>query len=68
VDPLDNMGAAPLHWAAENGWDDVVRLLVAKGADVNRRDNDGYSALRLAKEDGTNDSTVALLRELGAKD
>jgi hypothetical protein len=32
-------GGTPLHWAAWNGFVDVVRLLLAAGAPVNQRDS-----------------------------
>ncbi|KAL2129467.1 hypothetical protein VTI74DRAFT_7769 [Chaetomium olivicolor] len=41
----DGYGRTPLHWAAEAGSVDVVRLLVGAGADVNAAANDGRTPL-----------------------
>jgi len=30
-------GRAPLHWAAEEGHEDTVRLLIENGADIDNR-------------------------------
>ena len=38
-------GWTPLHYAAYGGQKDVAKLLIAKGADVDSRDNDGSTAL-----------------------
>jgi ankyrin repeat protein len=35
--------ATALMWAAHNGHDDVAKILVNKGADVNAKDNAGYT-------------------------
>ena len=68
-DPLDEVGAAPLHWAAHSGRPEVIRLLVARGADVNRRAmKRGLTPIEEARGGDNPDATVALLRELGAKD
>lgn len=38
-----------LHWAAELGKTEVMKLLLEKGkADVNLKDNEGYTALQWA--------------------
>ena len=68
-DPLDEVGAAPLHWAAFRGRLEVIRLLVARGADVNRRAmKRGLTPIEEARDGRNPDATVALMRELGAKD
>lgn len=41
-------GWSPLMYAAWNGHEAVVRLLVERGADVNRECGDGFTAITLA--------------------
>ncbi|MEP7121252.1 MAG: ankyrin repeat domain-containing protein [Byssovorax sp.] len=57
---------SPLMVAAAKGHDDIVRQLLARGVDVNARDEDGIGALQRATE-GRHPSTAAILREHGAK-
>ena len=52
---------AALMWAAGFGQDEVVTLLLARGADRDLRDNRGKSAAAIAEEEGRQ-STAALLR------
>lgn len=48
INTLDLYGSTPLHRAVEMGWKDVVELLIAKGADVNAKDSQGYTPLYYA--------------------
>jgi len=48
----DELGNTPLHLAAYNGFLDVVRLLLERGADVDARDNKGRAPLDIAREMG----------------
>ncbi|MCA8958041.1 MAG: ankyrin repeat domain-containing protein, partial [Planctomycetes bacterium] len=67
---LLDAGAAPdveaLAWAAGRGREDVVRLLVQKGADPNLTTYDGVTPLQVAAAMGRR-STVDLLLRLGAR-
>lgn len=60
------MGQTPLHAAAENGFHDIVVLLVEQDADVNAQDNDGWTPLHWAcsmkLEDGAGPTVEALLK------
>ena len=58
-------GNTNLHWAAEDGRTQAVEKLLAKGADVNCRNNDGYTPLHLAGFRGRK-KTVQLLIAKGA--
>jgi cytohesin len=65
-------GRTALHAAANNGLDEVVRLLAEHGADVNAIDADGYTPLWTAQHAQMGASTferpttVKALREVGA--
>ncbi|XP_076448476.1 ankyrin repeat domain-containing protein 16-like isoform X2 [Babylonia areolata] len=56
-----------LHLAAKEGQDAMIRLLIQKGADVNRADNKGRAALHIASA-AQHASTVNLLLASGALD
>ena len=57
-------GATPLLWACIRGQLEVARLLVAKGADVNLAQGDGWTPLHAAVCDGNDATHVALTRLL----
>ncbi|WP_180092604.1 MULTISPECIES: ankyrin repeat domain-containing protein [unclassified Acinetobacter] len=61
VNTADEEGYSALHAAAENGYLDVVKLLVEKGANVQHKTQ--YTALELAEMAG-NDDVVAYLKNL----
>ena len=52
----------PLHRAAEYNHKEIAELLIAKGADVNPKDENGYTPL-----DWADDEIVDLLRKHGGK-
>lgn len=39
----DGDGATPLHWAADGGRLEIMRLLIANGAKVNQRQKNGWT-------------------------
>ena len=61
----DGRGDQPVHHAARNGDTDIVRLLIAHGADVNVSNDRGHTVLYCAGGHGHLD-TVKLLLENGA--
>jgi ankyrin repeat protein len=56
-----------LHFAACYGHLEIVKALIAKGADMNARTNDGASALGVARR-YNKPEVVEFLRSLGAVD
>ncbi len=56
-----------MHVAAYYGQTAMVELLIAEGAKINPGNYDGYSALRLAAQQGQQDM-VELLKRYGAKE
>jgi ankyrin repeat protein len=61
----DKYGRAPLSWAADNGYEAVVKLLLEKGADVESKSNNGRTPLSWAAKNG-HEAVVKLLLEKGA--
>lgn len=67
----DGDGETPLHWAAANGHNDVVKFLLANKADVNAKDNNGDTPLHEAAGKGYADTAELLLAgraDVNAKD
>ncbi len=59
--PLDVHGQTPLHVAAFRNAADAAEWLIKRGADLDRRDCYGRTALRLAAEAGATPAATALL-------
>ena len=59
----DESGNTPLHAAAKKGHLEVVKYLVEYGADVNCRNNNGDTPLKLAREKNSRDSDSDLKRK-----
>jgi hypothetical protein len=63
----DSYGRTPLSYAAENGHEAVVKLLLEKGAELETKDKDyGQTPLSWAAENG-HEAVVKLLLEKGAE-
>lgn len=58
----DEIGATALHRAAQAGNRALVRLLIARGADVSARDDLGATALHRAAESGSPETISELIR------
>ena len=66
LDSKDNYGQTPLSWAAENGHEAVVTLLLEKGAELESKDNYGQTPLLWATRNG-HMAVVRLLLARGTK-
>ena len=73
VDEANLTGDTPMHWAAANGFTDVIQLLVDRGAKIDARNQNDQTPLAMTSGRGALGSTAAnrggvaeLLRELGA--
>ena len=62
IDDVDDTGESLLEQAAADGWSalDFTCLLLA-GCDIDRQDNDGYTALMIASQFGHADCVTALI-------
>ncbi|MGL4388446.1 MAG: ankyrin repeat domain-containing protein, partial [Brevinema sp.] len=56
---------SPVHWAAAQGYSEMLKVLVEKGYDINGQDSSGFSPLHYAAASGKFDS-VELLVSKGA--
>ncbi|CAI0655001.1 unnamed protein product, partial [Colletotrichum noveboracense] len=61
----DNAGRTPLIWGSLEGHDNIVRMLLDKGADVNAQGGDYGNALQAASFKG-HDNIVQMLLDKGA--
>ncbi|XP_028149583.1 acyl-CoA-binding domain-containing protein 6 [Diabrotica virgifera virgifera] len=60
---LVNDGLSLIHWAADGGSSEILKLLIDAGADVNIKDSDGQTALHYAASCGHTDCVKLLLQK-----
>jgi hypothetical protein len=65
IDETDEHGSTPLVRASENGHEDIARLLIAKGANLEKQDGEGRTPLLVASARGR-EAIVQLLIASGA--
>lgn len=65
VNQPDETQLTLIHWAADRGHEDIIRLLIKYGADLNVRDEDGQTPLFYAAH-ASNIPCIKLLLESGA--
>lgn len=66
----DENGWQPLHEGARGGHEEVVKLLLRHGADMNARTNEGVGGTPLwlaEREHGSDHAVVKFLRSIGAE-
>ncbi|KAF7504245.1 hypothetical protein GJ744_002567 [Endocarpon pusillum] len=66
LEARDSTGRTALHWAAERGHEEVVEMLLAKGAEVNAQDGDYGNALQAASWRG-DEKVVEMLLAKGTE-
>lgn len=57
----DRHGATPLHYSASNAHGTIVRVLLDKGANINKEERSGRTALSRAIENGSQEIVKMLL-------
>jgi len=68
LNTLDEEGSSALHWAVEEGYDEIVTLLLNNGADINQRDKDGLTPLHLALYEKQGEIAIQLIDRGAALD
>jgi ankyrin repeat protein len=58
-------GFTPLHFACQNGHEEIVKILIDKGADVNQATEKGFTPFYIACQNG-HEEIVKLLIDMGA--
>lgn len=62
INKTDEGGLAPVHWAADSGFSEVLEILIDAGANVNLQDSDGQTALHYASSCGQVECVKCLLQ------
>ena len=65
IDERDSYGMTPLHWAAENGYEETVRMLLQKGANTEVKNKEDETPLCCAVNQ-TRVAATGILLEYGA--
>ena len=59
-EPTEDGGWTPLHLAASNGRTECLQILLRNGADINRTNDEGRTAIQLAKTEETTQACTIL--------
>ena len=57
----NDSSTAPLHWAAAGNEAEDAKLLIANGADVKAKDENGWTPLDLARDENAGTAVAELL-------
>ena len=57
----DRDGMTGLHWASDRGHEDVAKLLISRGCELNKQDDSGNTALHIAVMAGQKEMIRLLL-------
>jgi ankyrin repeat protein len=68
MNAVNPAGETAVHIAALQGYNDVVKLLAERGADINQRNGRGLTPLAAVSGRSNRATTAALLRSLGASE
>lgn len=63
LDTRDSLGRTPLHWTAVNGCNEIVRLLLKKGADPRQIDTRSNISIELALKFGNSQAVDSLMSD-----
>lgn len=61
LDTRDSLGRTPLHWTAVNGCNEIVRLLLKKGADPRQINTRSNIPIELALKFGNSQAVDSLM-------
>jgi ankyrin repeat protein len=64
VNSKSNAGRAPIFWPSASGNEGIVRLLMGAGADPGFQDEDGETAISIARKHG-HEAIVEMLEQAG---
>lgn len=60
IDVQDNLGRSPLHRSCLNNYPELIKFLLARGADRSLAENDGFYPVHLAASKGNVEALIAL--------
>lgn len=67
VNTCDSLKRTPLHWAAANGHNGIILLLLKSGAKAEQMDSNNLTPLELALQSGNSEAVLTLIGECELK-